>query len=55
MQIERVRRLQNATLRQASVYLQSDYGYVRDHLYGSDEASSITTGLRLAFASMTTT
>jgi hemolysin activation/secretion protein len=55
MQIERVQRLQNATLRQASVYLQSDYGYARDHLYGSDEASSITSGLRLAFASMTTT
>jgi hemolysin activation/secretion protein len=52
VQIERVQALRNRWLQQSSVYLQSDYGYARDHVYGSDTASSIAAGWKLAFTSI---
>jgi hemolysin activation/secretion protein len=52
VQLEYVHRWQGAWLRQSSVYAQSDYGYARDRYYGSDDAASMTAGIKGTFSSL---
>jgi hemolysin activation/secretion protein len=52
LQLEHLQTWRHVWLRQSSLYLQGDYGYARDNEFGSDEAASLTAGLKATFATM---
>jgi hemolysin activation/secretion protein len=46
VQLEQIQRWKHLWLQQSSVYVQSDYGYASDRVYGSDAAASLTAGIK---------
>lgn len=52
VQLERKQRWGGEWLRHTSLYLQGDYGWTRDNLFGDDDAASMTAGVKAAFASL---
>jgi hemolysin activation/secretion protein len=46
VQLEHVQRWKQTWLQQSSVYVHSDYGYASDRYYGSDDAASVSAGIK---------
>ena len=46
VQLEHIQRWKHLWLQQSSLYVQSDYGYASDRVYGSDDAASLTAGMK---------